>query len=127
MKTIEITLSGEVPAKKNSRVNTRSGRSFPSRRYVSWHERAALEATAQAAGRTVEKPCEISLTFVHGDLRRRDGDNGVSSVFDLLVDCGIIRDDNWRCVRAFSVRNFYQKSRPRCEISIREIGEEAEQ
>ena len=126
MKTIEITLSGEVPAKKNSRVNTRSGRSFPSHRYVSWHERAAFSVRAQAGGRTVEGACEISLTFVHGDLRRRDGDNGVSSVFDLLVDCGIIRDDNWRCVRAFSVRNFYQKNSPRCEVLIRKIDDEKE-
>lgn len=123
-KTISITLLGEVPAKKNSRVNTRSGRSFPSRRHTLWHTQAALSVRAQSGGRVVENPCEISLVFVHGDLRRRDSDNGVSSVFDLLVDCGILKDDDWRRVRSFSVVNHYQKGKPRCIVEIKEIVEE---
>lgn len=121
-RTISITLLGEVPAKKNSRVNTRSGRSFPSRRHALWHTQAALSARAQTVGQTtVENPCEISLCFTHGDLRRRDSDNGVSSVFDLLVDCGILKDDSWQFVRGFTVSNQYQKGSPRCEITIKEI------
>lgn len=126
-RTISITLLGEVPAKKNSRVNTRSGRSFPSRRHALWHTQAALSARAQTVGQpTVEYPCEISLVFVHSDLRRRDSDNGVSSVFDLLVDCGILKDDSWQFVKGFTVFNQYQKGSPRCEIIIRKVGEECD-
>lgn len=118
-----IVLPFETPSKKNSRVNTRSGRSFPGARYRRWHSDAAAFVAAQARGKRVDGPCEISLVFVHGDLRRRDGDNGVSSVFDLLVDCGVLADDDWKRVRAFSVANRYERGNPRCEIEIREIEE----
>lgn len=43
-------------------------------------------------------PFALYLEFTHGDRVRRDSDNGVSSILDLLVDCGILPDDNWMVV-----------------------------
>ncbi len=58
------------------------------------------------------------MTFWHGDNRRRDSDNGASSVLDLLTDCKVIKDDKWQIVRLVEIRNFYEKSNPRCLVEI---------
>ena len=115
---LELLLKGEVPAKKNSRVfNTRTHRSFPSSRYLNWHKQAVLDIKQQAKGQTFER-CYISLIFCHGDKRRRDSDNGVSSVFDTLVDAGVIPDDNWNVIIRHEVSNIYEKNNAKCIITI---------
>ena len=118
---LDLRLEGEVPAKKNSRVfNTRTHRSFPSSRYLNWHKQAVLDIKQQAKGKTFER-CYISLIFCHGDKRRRDSDNGVSSVFDTLVDAGVIPDDNWNVITRHEVSNLYEKNNACCVITIREV------
>lgn len=70
---------------------------------------------------SAEHPVTIALHFRHGDLRRRDSDNGTSSIMDLLVDMGVLKDDNWQIVRGIHVSNTYEKGNPYCEIFIEEI------
>ena len=112
---------GEVPAKKNSRINTINGRSFPSKRYTEWHNQASLQINLQKTNNNYTKPiehCTIEIEFIHGDLKRRDSDNGTSSILDTLVDTGIIIDDNWRVVERIKITNLYDKGNPSCEINI---------
>ena len=93
-------LGQEVPSKKNSKImNTKTHRMFPSERYRAWHEYAAL-------------------MLCHGDNIRRDSDNGVSSIFDTLVDFKALEDDRWQIVRNHHVFNTYEKSNPWCKIFI---------
>ena len=66
----------------------------------------------------INQEVKISMTFVHGDLRRRDSDNGTSSILDLLTDCGVLADDNWKIVRELNVKNDYEKGRPCCKVEI---------
>lgn len=66
----------------------------------------------------IASPVAVVLAFYHGDLRRRDSDNGTSSIMDLLVDAGILADDNWQIVRQIAVFNYYDKGAPRCRVSI---------
>ena len=114
-----IRLNGETPAKKNNRViDRKTGRSFPSMGYRQWHERAMCEVNLQSKVRNICEPCKIAVTFVHGDLRRRDSDNGLSSILDLLTDCRILQDDNWQIVREVTVTNEYEKGNPHCTIQI---------
>jgi len=63
-------------------------------------------------------PFAIYFEFVHGDLRRRDADNGKTSLLDLLVDLRIIDDDNWLVVRKSNEDNLYDKGNPGVTISI---------
>lgn len=114
---MKIVIPNEVPSKKNSRINTRSGRSFPNKRYVQWHDMAM----AYLIGKRFEGSVVIKMTFFHQDNRRRDSDNAVSSVFDVLVDAGVIVDDRWQIVQKFSVENYVDKSNPRVEIEIKEL------
>lgn len=113
----------ETPAKKNSRIiNTKTGRSFPSKKYTEWHNQALTEIKSQMAQYSLKAPIservEIDLRFIHGDKRRRDSDNGVSSIFDLLVDAGILSDDNYNIIVKHTAYNYYKKNEPSCLIRI---------
>ena len=109
----------ETPSKKNSRVvDRRTGRTFPNKRYTEWHKAAALYVRQQHAHPLDDGPFALYLEFTHGDRVRRDSDNGVSSILDLLVDCGVLPDDNWMVVSKINVSNLYDKGNPGVNISI---------
>lgn len=116
---LSFVIRGEPPSKKNSRVNTRSGRSFPSKRYMEWHDGNLLPLCSEARRHGLRHPlsCPVRLTllFRHGDRRRRDSDNQLSSVLDLLVDAGILADDRWTAVYDVIVMNRYN---PRLEPGV---------
>lgn len=116
---MEFTLQGETPSKKNSRImNTKTKRSFPNPRYVEWHDLAIAQMRSQIHGYKAPIPCSITITFIHGDKRRRDSDNGVSSIMDMLKDAGVIIDDCWEYVPHEESWNDYDKGKPRCIVEI---------
>lgn len=122
-----ITLQGETPSKKNSRINTRSGRSFPSKRYTEWHSNAILQIRQQQEEKeysfNVEKNEKVKLiiTFYHGDYRQRDSDNQLTSILDLLVDVGILLNDSWLVVPRKVINDEYEKNNPHCVIEFRKL------
>lgn len=123
-----IVLSGETPSKKNSRINTRSGRSFPSKRYVKWHNDAVRQiCKQQMTGKILsignDEQVKLTATFYHGDLKRRDSDNQLSSILDTLVDAGVLVDDNWRIIPHKEIFDIYDKDNARCVITLQMIGE----
>lgn len=120
---IDFEIHGETPSKKNSRINTRSGRSFPNKKYQDWHVLAVGQIVYQKMKMKnvpfpIDRPIRIKMTFTHGDLRRRDSDNGASSILDTLKDSGIIADDNWRIVKELCVLNEFEKNKPSCKICV---------
>lgn len=117
---MKFSLKGEVSAKKNeNRYNTSTGRVFKSDRFRSWHMNAMYQLLTQDKPvKPVSSPVSVKVSFVHGDNRRRDGDNGLSAIMDLLVDARILADDCWRIVRDISVSNGYEKDNPHTEITI---------
>lgn len=122
---MKITLLGETPSKKNSRINTKSGRSFPSARYQKWHKAVVSQLEDLLLTKQIKRfiGCKVKLiaTFYHGDLTRRDSDNQLSSILDTLVDVGILDDDNWKVIPLKLIVDEYDKGNPRCEIEIEEI------
>lgn len=115
---IEYFLEGSVPSKKNQKIfNTKTHRMFPSKRYQEWHDYAALMLRSKVAECITEK-CYVILVFCNDTNRRKDPDNGVSSVFDLLTDIGAWTDDCWQIVRTHHVFNTYEKNKPWCRIMI---------
>ena len=122
-KVYTIILQGETPSKKNSRINTRSGRSFPSKRYTEWHKEAvnliyALQLKGDIEPIAKDKSIMLFITFYHGDKRKRDSDNQLTSIMDTLVDAGILIDDNWQVVPLTFKANAYDKDNARCVVSI---------
>ena len=125
-KICTIVLTGETPSKKNSRINTRSGRSFPNARYVKWHNDAVAQiCKQQMTGKVLsignDEQVKLSVTFYHGDLKRRDSDNQLSSILDTRVDAGVLFDDNWRIIPQKEIFDLFDKGNPRCEIVIETI------
>lgn len=116
-------ISGETPSKKNSRiVNTKTGRTFPNKRFGQWHELALVEINRQKLklnlNDPLNNPLKATLIFIHGDKRRRDSDNGTSSILDLLNDAGILEDDNYNIIQELSIHNFYEKNNAACYICL---------
>lgn len=66
----------------------------------------------------------LSVTFVHGDYKRRDSDNQLSSILDTFVDAGILPDDNWKVIPEKHVYDRYEKDNAHCVIVMNEVEEE---
>lgn len=114
-----ITIYGDVPSKKNSRILTqRNGRmmSFPSKHHADWYRDAQkqLLTTRNFAG-----PEKIILTFFPKTKRAGDLSNKCESVMDALVDAGVLLDDNWYMVRHLElIFGGVDSKNPRVEIDI---------
>lgn len=105
---MQYILQGNVVPKKNSKnVVRRGNRIFvlSSKRFMEWHKKAVAEITEQGVEETIDTPCHIDIVLYHSDKRRRDSDNAVASIFDLLVDTKILADDSTKYIRSFSVKN----------------------
>lgn len=120
--TYNYLINGKTPAKKNSRINLKNGVSIPSKRYSEWHKSAIAQLRLQTRPfEPIDYPVFVYLKFTHGDQRRRDSDNGCSSIMDLLTDSGVLKDDNWKIVREIKIVNAYEKNEPKCEVMIQLI------
>lgn len=114
-------ITGETPSKKNSRINTKSGKSFPNQRYAKWESEAVAQLMAQdRPAEPIDVPSKLTVNFYHADNVRRDSDNQLSSILDVLQDAGILADDRWQIVQAINVRNFKANS-SWCEIAISKL------
>lgn len=126
---IEVCILGETPSKKNSKIRTRTGYMIPSKAHQKWHTDAMLQLNSQICRMKpipalIDYPVVISLDFYHGDYIRRDSDNQVSSIMDLLQDAKLLADDNWQIVRQIHVMNYYEKKNAKCVIKIDFYGHE---
>lgn len=92
-------VSSPIPSKKNSRVVLKNGVNIPSKEFRSWHKAHLCELRkARSEHGVFTCPVSISLGIAFGDRRRRDLDNALTSVIDLVKDSGIIVDDDWQHV-----------------------------
>lgn len=128
----ELTVYGETPSKKNSKVYTRGGRFIPSAAHREWHQGALIDLAVQKKRMGADRPSRIGphpvsvrMTFYHGNNVRRDSDNQASSIMDLLQDARILKDDCWQIVREITIINRFDKGHARCEIVIMTIDTEA--
>lgn len=118
------TLTGETPAKKNSLVRARRGGMTHTQAFFAWHDSASLEISRQRyPPQPLSCPLCVSVEFMHGSRARRDSDNALTTILDLLKDVAIIRDDCWSIVRELHVTNTYSKGRSGCVITITDYRE----
>lgn len=119
---LEFTLKGPIPAKKNSRRNFR-GLSLPSENYLKWHKEnlPTAKTAAGVSSLDVNKPLKIEVLVTFKDKRRRDLDNELSSVLDLMVDAGVIKDDCWVNVPEMSIKGV-KGEEDKAVIKVTQIG-----
>lgn len=114
----DYAITGETPAQKNSQTfSARTRTMVKSPQFRRWRDSALWQIRAQGIPERPYPYAEIEILFVHSDLRRRDGDNQLSSVQDLLVKAGVIEDDCWTRIGTPRVSHAFGKE-ARCEIRV---------
>ena len=123
---MKIVIHGHVPSKKNSKRLVYAGHRpvlISSKAYMAWHTVASYELASQVKGSAqriaLSGPHEIEITIFAATRRKEDLTNKAESVMDLLVDMGVLADDNWTEVPRVCLQyGGYDKSNPRAEIEI---------
>ena len=107
---------GLTPSKKNSKIISCRGNRpclFPSSKYTEWHK----DALVQIIGMKPIEANKLTLTFYAGDNRKFDLTNKAESIMDLLVDAGIIEDDNYSIIGELTLKfGGVEKDNARCQI-----------
>lgn len=114
---------GEVASKKNSRMLVHSnGRSFllPSERYREWEKNAKSVISLYGRPAAPFKAARLSIRIYHGDTVRRDTNNATQGIQDVLVEMGVIEDDNWMVIGSPEVSHFIDVADPRMEVDVLE-------
>lgn len=121
MKTFNynLVITGCVPSKKNcNKFNSRTKQVYKSSRFRLWFDEAkrqiaiwkrCLGADEPILKNKIVKVGYIVTTFYNSDERRHDLDNQMTTIFDLLKDCGLIDDD---CTKVIADGEYHYK---RCE------------
>lgn len=123
MAEIKYTIKLAPITKKNSQqilTNKKTGRSFiaPSSRFKQY-EREAAWFLRPRPPRPIECPLNIKCLFYMPTRRLVDLTNLLEAVDDVMVNEGIIKDDNSRIVVSHDgSRVLYDKNNPRTEITI---------
>lgn len=117
---ITFVILGEIPSKKNANnFNSRTRCVYKNKHYRDWYKTAVIQVMEQKAKQQMlQPPVKINLKFVHGDFRTRDADNGTTTIFDLLKDCGVVPDDKWKIIRKHTVESSYEKNNAHCIVEI---------
>lgn len=117
MQPLYFRLLGSVPAKKNTKriYKKRYGRGFcvlPPLAYEHWSlcNRGVIQKQLFAQTTQDFLPIDFSVclyvSFFYRTLHKKDSDNSLTSILDLLKDCGVIKDDNWQIVKFYAVSNY---------------------
>jgi len=125
---ITFELTGRIPSKKNNksiRFNPRTKKPFitSSKDYKKWHEYASLQINTQKSDiKNVEFPIQkcdyIETTLFYGTKHRSDNTNKTESVHDLLVDMGVLQDDNWQITGRTTQIPIYREKEPGAQVVI---------
>ena len=97
----------------------RNGRiiNLPQKRYAEWHKTSLI--TLKNAPRLNENVEVVHMVIYSENKRKFDLSNKAESIMDLLVDAGILLDDNYEVVPKLILEYGGQdKENPRCEIKI---------
>lgn len=117
---VELKLAGNIPAKKNSRINRGDGMSFPSRDFENWQTTAMQNVRLQTRVR-FSYPVSMEVIIYFGSDTRADLDNRLTSILDMLVKCMVLPDDKWQDVPMIALQAEYRKNRPGAFIRMTEL------
>jgi len=119
-KTVELTLEGGIPSKKNSRVTLPSGVSVPNNKFVQWQNDALKQVRCQTRDRFLGV-VQIELIIYFATLGRADTDNKVTSILDMLVESLVLKDDYWESVARTVYEAAYRPGAAGAFIRITEL------
>jgi crossover junction endodeoxyribonuclease RusA len=91
---IEIKLSRVPVPKTNRYVRKRNGAVFIPPRVKNWEVRALWEIRNQWNGEPIDRKISVDITLILPNHRKRDIDNMLKSLWDLLEKAGVLKNDN---------------------------------
>jgi len=117
---VELVLEGSIPSKKNSRINTSDGKSFPSKDFVQWQKSALTQVRMQTQKRFYN-PVSLEVIIYFATDARADLDNKLTSILDMLVEGMLLRDDKWQEVPMIAVQAAYRPKKAGAFIRLTEL------
>lgn len=127
---IQFTIKRNTPSKKNNKRVFCRGKYpvvLPSELHEDWHSDALPELIidrqrqkkASLSRFPIEKAYYVILQFYRSTHRIYDVTNAGESIMDLLVDAGVLKDDNFKVTpKVFPIHGDKDKENPRCEVFI---------
>ena len=99
-RAVALTLPFQ-PSLNNLYLSIKGKGRVPTRKYRAWRTQALWEIRVQRV-RPVTGAVSVHIRLVAPDRRRRDADNALKAVLDVLKAAGIIEDDSGAYVRRVS-------------------------
>lgn len=119
-----ITILGDPRTKKNSQRMVRAGfKTIPiySKAYEQYHDDFLRQVSGDKK-RGIAFPVNVCCTYYMRTRRLVDLVNLIEATNDLLVDAGVLADDNSNVIVGHDgSRVYYDKKNPRVEIEITEV------
>lgn len=123
---LNLTIYGRPITKKNSsRIVTCGGypRLLPSKAYVHYQKDSLRQITGRDRVK-IDQPINLKVLYYMPTRHRVDLVNLLEATCDILVDAGVLADDNSKIVVSHDgSRVLYDKDNPRTEIYIENIKE----
>ena len=91
---IVLFLSSLPVPKSNRYIRRKNGQVFKPARVIHWESRALWEIRNQYDGDGIKKPVLVEVYFFLPDHRKRDIDNMLKTLWDILEKANIIENDN---------------------------------
>ena len=120
---IQLTIEGNPRTKKNSMqfIRLKSGKTalVQSKLYAAYKQTFVLQAKNAYKSDPIGEAINIKCLYYRGDRRRVDLVNLQNATLDLLIEAGILKDDNSNIVVSMDgSRVYFDKENPRVEIYI---------
>nr|DAM67755.1 MAG TPA: Endodeoxyribonuclease RusA [Caudoviricetes sp.] len=121
-----MTIYGNPATKKNSMEiyrNSRTGQPFltQSKRYKDYAKDCAKQITGKYK-QGIDYPINLKCVYYRKTKHRVDLTNLLAATCDILTDCGVIADDNYKIIRSHDgSRVDFDKDNPRVEIEISSV------
>lgn len=120
LKIVELRFEGTIPSKKNSRINTKDGLSFPNNKFVQWQKDSISELRRQTRHRFF-KPVSLEAIIYFGTIGKADIDNKVTSLLDMFTEALLLPDDKWQNVPIMKVQAEYRPGKPGAFVRLEEL------
>ncbi len=112
----------QIPVPKTNRyIRRKGGKVFKPPRVKNWEVRALWELRQQYKGDPIDKKISVDITLILPNHRKRDIDNMLKSLWDVLEKAGVIKNDNL----IYEVRTVkrIEKGNQGVEIRIKEFAD----
>ena len=123
---MKMVIYGNPATKKNSMQiykNSKTGQPFltQSKRYKDYARDCAMQITGKYK-QEIDYPINLKCVYYRKTKHRVDLTNLLAATCDILTDCGVIADDNYKIVKSHDgSRIDFDRDNPRVEIEIMEV------